>query len=79
MGVYDLYYLDQDWGLLTQLDRSCLVRELLSVSLKLKSEPCKIVKNIVKYRVLGSGGSKVEPKRAPKVVFFYSQHLATTL
>ena len=62
---------NQDWGLLPQLAPSWASGELFSVFSKLKNEPCKIFKNIVKYRVLGSGGSKMEPKWAPNVHLFW--------
>ena len=70
LGVLWSVLSGHDWWLLAQLDPSGASGERFSVFLKLKNEPCKIVKNIVKYRVLGSGEAKLEPKRAPKVVLF---------
>ena len=49
------------------LDPSGLASGLFSVFLKLKNEPCKILKSLEKYRVLGSEGFKMEPTWAPKV------------
>ena len=61
---------NHDCGTWSHLEPSSASGLLFSPFLKLKSEPCKIFKNLVKYRVLGSGGSKMEPTWAPKVNFF---------
>ena len=52
------------------LEQSFRHPELFSLFLPFKSEPCKIFKKHVEYRVLDSGGSKLMPKWTPKVIFF---------
>ena len=71
--VYDVYYLDMIGDPSPNLTHrwDCFKQFWGS-----KTTPIKSSTTIVKSRVLGSGGSKMVPKRATKVVLFYNQSIA---